>query len=152
MKTGLFSGIVSGFLSLSIPDLQNEPVLTPSVVVNVLWFLRLVPSLTSALYAILFQQWSRRYLELVQRRVAPQTRTHPGVHVQRHLDVQDVPSCQNNARAPTSFHLLFLRWSHRLCLEHPRHRRFLRSWLYFDFRRRLCRTDDVTVPVPQFSL
>ncbi|KAI9458007.1 hypothetical protein BJY52DRAFT_1374029, partial [Lactarius psammicola] len=44
------------------------------VVVNVLWLLSLVFSLSSALFATLFQQWSRRYLELTQRRVAPHKR------------------------------------------------------------------------------
>ena len=75
MKTGLFSSIVSTFLSLSLPDLRNgTAALTPFVVVNVFWLLSLVLSLSSALYATLFQQWSRRYLELSQRRVAPHKR------------------------------------------------------------------------------
>ncbi|KAI9447609.1 hypothetical protein H4582DRAFT_10897 [Lactarius indigo] len=73
--TGLFSGIVSTFLSLSIGELQQtsgSPTL--SFVANVLWLLSLVLSISSALFATLFQQWSRRYLELTQRRVAPHRR------------------------------------------------------------------------------
>ena len=82
LKTGLFSGIVSGFLSLSISDLkgssglgsENAILWLPAIVVNVLWLFGLVLSLSSALFATLFQQWSRRYLELTQRRVAPHRR------------------------------------------------------------------------------
>ncbi|KAI0298892.1 hypothetical protein BC826DRAFT_87947 [Russula brevipes] len=47
---------------------------TSAVRVNVLWFLSLVLSLTSALSATLVQQWARRYLELTQRRGAPHKR------------------------------------------------------------------------------
>jgi hypothetical protein len=83
VKTGLFSGIVSAFLSLSIQDLKGTGVSSstgvssiiipygPVCVVNVLWLFSLILSLSSALFATLFQQWSRRYLELTQRRVAP---------------------------------------------------------------------------------
>ncbi|KAN0137286.1 hypothetical protein V8E53_004731 [Lactarius tabidus] len=84
--TGLFSGIVSAFLSLSIQDLKGTGASSstgvssiiipygPVCVVNVLWLFSLILSLSSALFATLFQQWSRRYLELTQRRVAPHRR------------------------------------------------------------------------------
>lgn len=80
--TGLFSGIISAFLSLSLPliNLQSgQPsasgfMYTSAYVACVLWLFSLVLSLTAALYATLFQQWSRRYLELTQRRVAPHRR------------------------------------------------------------------------------
>jgi hypothetical protein len=79
VKTGLFSGIVSAFLSLSIPDIQqsgstNDIPHWSAVIVNILWLVSLILSLSSALFATLFQQWSRRYLELAQRRVAPHRR------------------------------------------------------------------------------
>ncbi|KAN0137293.1 hypothetical protein V8E53_004738 [Lactarius tabidus] len=45
-----------------------------SIRVTVTWFLSLVFSLSSAIYATLFQQWSRRYLELTRHRVAPHKR------------------------------------------------------------------------------
>lgn len=50
---------------------------TPSgsaIRVNLTWFLSLVLSLFAALNATLFQQWSRRYLELTRHRVAPHKR------------------------------------------------------------------------------
>ncbi|KAI9447605.1 hypothetical protein H4582DRAFT_1796420, partial [Lactarius indigo] len=50
---------------------------TPSATtirVNVMWFLSLVLSIGSAVNATLFQQWSRRYLELTRHRVAPHKR------------------------------------------------------------------------------
>jgi hypothetical protein len=50
---------------------------TPSgsaIRVNLTWFLSLVLSLVAALNATLFQQWSRRYLELTRHRVAPHKR------------------------------------------------------------------------------
>ncbi|KAH8977136.1 hypothetical protein EDB92DRAFT_1958744 [Lactarius akahatsu] len=50
---------------------------TPSasaIRVNVIWFLSLVLSITSAVNATLFQQWARRYLELTRRRIAPHKR------------------------------------------------------------------------------
>ncbi|KAI9447623.1 hypothetical protein H4582DRAFT_2137289, partial [Lactarius indigo] len=55
---------------------RSEP-FTPTaaaVRVNVTWFLSLVLSVAAALNATLFQQWSRRYLELTRRRVAPHKR------------------------------------------------------------------------------
>ena len=56
MKTALFSGIITAFLALSLPDLQNRTTsLTPSLVVNILWLLTLVISVSSALNATLFQ-------------------------------------------------------------------------------------------------
>jgi hypothetical protein len=53
VKTALFSGIIAIFLSLSIPDLKNPT--TPSLVVNILWLLSLVISMSAALNATLFQ-------------------------------------------------------------------------------------------------
>ncbi|KAN0140888.1 hypothetical protein V8E53_001332 [Lactarius tabidus] len=50
---------------------------TPSasvIRINVIWFLSLVLSIASALNATLFQQWSRRYLEVTRNRVAPHKR------------------------------------------------------------------------------
>lgn len=49
--------------------------------VNVLWFLSLVLSLTSALSATLLQQWARRYLELTQHRGAPHKRARIRAYV-----------------------------------------------------------------------
>ncbi len=49
--------------------------------VNILWFLSLVLSLTSALSATLLQQWARRYLELTQRRGAPHKRARIRAYV-----------------------------------------------------------------------
>lgn len=160
LKTGLFSGIVSGFLSLSISDLkgssglgsENAILWLPAIVVNVLWLFGLVLSLSSAL----LHPISTMVQTLSRAHSAPcctsQTRAYSGVYVRGHLDIQDVSSRQTNARAPTSFHLQFLRWSSRLCLVHRGHRWLLRSWLYFYFHLRLCRPDDVTVHIPQLSL
>jgi hypothetical protein len=61
---------------------NSVPVVSPpqfvpsasSIRVTVTWFLSLVFSLSSAIYATLFQQWSRRYLELTRHRVAPHKR------------------------------------------------------------------------------
>jgi hypothetical protein len=50
---------------------------TPSAAairVNVIWFLSLILTTASALNATLFQQWSRRYLEITRHRVAPHKR------------------------------------------------------------------------------
>ena len=52
-----------------------------AVRVNVLWFLSLVLSLTSALSATLLQQWARRYLELTQHRGAPHKRARIRAYV-----------------------------------------------------------------------
>ncbi|KAF8256494.1 hypothetical protein EI94DRAFT_1822633 [Lactarius quietus] len=52
----------------------NSEQFTPSasaIRVNLTWFLSLVLSIVAALNATLFQQWSRRYLELTWHRVAP---------------------------------------------------------------------------------
>ena len=49
--------------------------------VNILWFLSLVLSLTSALSATLLQQWARRYLELTQHRGAPHKRARIRAYV-----------------------------------------------------------------------
>jgi hypothetical protein len=109
MKTGLFSGIVATFLTMSYDDLfpdehaisnnlltqisqqllnisngvshtdatfTTQPY-TPSasvIRINVIWSLSLVLSIASALNATLFQQWSRRYLEISRHRVAPHKR------------------------------------------------------------------------------
>ncbi|KAI9467388.1 hypothetical protein BJY52DRAFT_66741 [Lactarius psammicola] len=75
-------------ISLQLVDISNgipaqngvtfssEPFTPPAsaIRVNVIWFLSLVLSIASALNATLFQQWSRRYLELTRRRVAPHKR------------------------------------------------------------------------------
>ena len=52
-----------------------------AVRINVLWFLSLVLSLTSALSATLLQQWARRYLELTQHRGAPHKRARVRAYV-----------------------------------------------------------------------
>ncbi|KAH9031971.1 hypothetical protein EDB84DRAFT_154821 [Lactarius hengduanensis] len=107
--TGLFSGVIATFLSISyydlfpnstdttnallaqislqlvnisndVPSLNDVTIgtgFTPSAAtirVNVIWFLSLVLSIVSAINATLFQQWSRRYLEITRRRVAPHRR------------------------------------------------------------------------------
>src|SRR5712691_4661733 len=45
-----------------------------AVLVNTLWFLSLVISLTCALLATLQQRWARRYLKITQRRHHPRNR------------------------------------------------------------------------------
>ena len=45
-----------------------------AILVNTLWFLSLVISLTCALLATLLQQWARRYLKITQPRYRPQKR------------------------------------------------------------------------------
>ncbi|KAI9447608.1 hypothetical protein H4582DRAFT_2068224 [Lactarius indigo] len=68
--------ISNGVPTRNDPTLVNES-FTPSastIRVNVIWFLSLVLSIASALNATLFQQWSRRYLEITRRRVAPHRR------------------------------------------------------------------------------
>ncbi|KAH9023994.1 hypothetical protein EDB84DRAFT_1420815, partial [Lactarius hengduanensis] len=107
--TGLFSGVIATFLSISysnlfaipsdttnallaqislqlvnisngVPSLNDVTIATgftppaAAIRVNVIWFLSLVLSIGSALNATLFQQWSRRYLELTRYRVAPHKR------------------------------------------------------------------------------
>ncbi|KAH8982737.1 hypothetical protein EDB86DRAFT_2834233 [Lactarius hatsudake] len=109
VKTGLFSGVIATFLSISysnlfaipsdttnallaqislqlvnisngVPSLNDVTIgteFTPpaaAIRVNVIWFLSLVLSIGSALNATLFQQWSRRYLELTRHLVAPHKR------------------------------------------------------------------------------
>ncbi|KAF8256988.1 hypothetical protein EI94DRAFT_127771, partial [Lactarius quietus] len=57
--------------------LTSSDQFTPSasaIRVNLTWFLSLVLSIVAALNATLFQQWSRRYLELTRHRVAPHKR------------------------------------------------------------------------------
>ncbi|KAH9053298.1 hypothetical protein EDB87DRAFT_242776 [Lactarius vividus] len=56
------------------PNTVNIPPSASAIRVNVIWFLSLVLSIASALNATLFQQWSRRYLEITRRRVAPHKR------------------------------------------------------------------------------
>ncbi|KAI9434928.1 hypothetical protein H4582DRAFT_1793164, partial [Lactarius indigo] len=98
---GLFSSTVASFIALSYPNLQQDPNLTtqllaqisqqisnstttmgPSVqssyvppksvvYINSVWSLSLVLSFTCALMGTLLQQWSRRYLQIVQRNHAP---------------------------------------------------------------------------------
>ncbi len=65
--------ISNGVSSQNDVTFSSEP-FTPSasaIRVNVIWFLSFAISIASALNATLFQQWSRRYLELTRRRVAP---------------------------------------------------------------------------------
>jgi len=55
----------------------NSQQFTPSasaIRVNLTWFLSLVLSIVAALNATLFQQWSRRYLELTRHRIEPHKR------------------------------------------------------------------------------
>ena len=47
---------------------------TSAVRITVIWSLSLALSLSSALNATLFQQWSRRYLEIARHRVTPHKR------------------------------------------------------------------------------
>ncbi|KAI9439583.1 hypothetical protein H4582DRAFT_1850754 [Lactarius indigo] len=52
---------------------------TPStsvVFVNLVWFLSLVLSLTSAILATFLQQWARRHLQVIQRNHEPHVRAH----------------------------------------------------------------------------
>ena len=63
--------------SQSAANLTSINQFTPTasaIRVNLTWFLSLVLSLFAALNATLFQQWSRRYLELTRHRVAPHKR------------------------------------------------------------------------------
>ena len=63
--------------SQSAANLTSVSQFTPTasaIRVNLTWFLSLVLSLFAALNATLFQQWSRRYLELTRHRVAPHKR------------------------------------------------------------------------------
>ncbi|KAI0064354.1 hypothetical protein BV25DRAFT_1852962, partial [Artomyces pyxidatus] len=65
---------------LNASQLQSYPSTTPfqpsnsTLRVNIFWFLSLVLSVSCALCAILVQQWSRRYLRMVQRPSAPYRR------------------------------------------------------------------------------
>ncbi|KAH8982851.1 hypothetical protein EDB92DRAFT_1768540, partial [Lactarius akahatsu] len=67
-------------ISNGVPSLNDVTIGTgftpPAAVirVNVIWFLSLVLSIVSALNATLFQQWSRRYLDITRHRVAPHKR------------------------------------------------------------------------------
>ncbi|KAH9173654.1 hypothetical protein EDB89DRAFT_2068447 [Lactarius sanguifluus] len=88
--TGLFSSTVATFISLSYPNLQQDPNVTTQALLaqisqqlsnfttTAVWFLSLVLSLTCALMATLLQQWARRYLHIIQRKYAPlhHTRIH----------------------------------------------------------------------------
>jgi hypothetical protein len=58
------------FVAALVPPQSFRP--TPTAVrVNVLWFLSLALGLTCALSATLVQQWSRNYIQVVNRRHAP---------------------------------------------------------------------------------
>ncbi|KAH8976568.1 hypothetical protein EDB86DRAFT_2821606, partial [Lactarius hatsudake] len=58
--------------SIGAPFVQSSYVPPTSVVfINSAWFLSLVLSLTCALMATLLQQWTRRYIQIVQRKYAP---------------------------------------------------------------------------------
>ncbi|KAI9458004.1 hypothetical protein BJY52DRAFT_1212387 [Lactarius psammicola] len=159
--TGLFSGVVSTFLSISISDLRTGTnsdgiVYSPtlySVVINVLWLLSMVFSLSSALFATLFQQWSRRYLELTQLRVAPHKRARIRGYMFSGISAFKMSLAVK--LMPMLLHLsifLFLRWSRCLYLENPRRGRLLCSWLCFGHHLRLCFSDGIAVHIPQFSL
>lgn len=54
--------------------------------VNLTWFLSLVFSLFAALNATLFQQWSRRYLELTRHRVAPHKRARTRAYMHHGIE------------------------------------------------------------------
>jgi hypothetical protein len=62
---------VSSFLPTSPPPFSPP---NYAVVVNALWFLSLVISLTCALLATLLQQWARRYLKVTHSRYCPHKR------------------------------------------------------------------------------
>lgn len=68
--------ISNGVSSQNDATFVDEPFKPSAYVirVNVIWFLSLVLSIASALNATLFQQWSRRYLEITRNRVAPHKR------------------------------------------------------------------------------
>jgi Family of unknown function (DUF6535) len=60
------------------PGLSDPSHFSPSttaVLINSLWFLSLVISLTCALLATLLQQWARRYLRVTQPRYSPHKRS-----------------------------------------------------------------------------
>jgi len=67
--------------NLTASDTSSFKPTTTAVRVNILWFLSLVLSLTSALSATLVQQWARRYQEFVQRRGAPHKRARIRAYV-----------------------------------------------------------------------
>ncbi|KAG6905730.1 hypothetical protein DXG01_001087 [Tephrocybe rancida] len=78
---GLFSATVTTFIIESYKLLKPDPIditatlLSPSAVtVNILWFLSLAFSLTTALIVTLVQQWIRDYLQRIQRHSQPQRR------------------------------------------------------------------------------
>ncbi|KAI9449817.1 hypothetical protein BJY52DRAFT_1176085, partial [Lactarius psammicola] len=109
--TGIFSATVATFITMSYPNLQQDPnVITwsllerisqqlpnattnptpaqtsfsPSasvVIVNSIWFLSLVLSLTCALAATLLKEWTRRYRQIIRRDYAP----HVHAHVREYL-------------------------------------------------------------------
>ncbi|KAH9033212.1 hypothetical protein EDB83DRAFT_2229373, partial [Lactarius deliciosus] len=66
------SNTTTGDASSTVVSIQGPYVPPTSVVfINSVWFLSLVLSLTCALMATLLQQWTRRYLQIVQRKYAP---------------------------------------------------------------------------------
>ena len=73
----LLAHISHQLANASIPAIHASDPYVPTgaaIRVNVTWFLSLVLSIASAINATLFQQWSRRYLELTRHRVAPHKR------------------------------------------------------------------------------
>jgi hypothetical protein len=71
------SGQLSNNQSAATSTVANSDQFTPSAAairVNVIWYLSLILTTASALNATLFQQWSRRYLEITRHRVAPHKR------------------------------------------------------------------------------
>jgi hypothetical protein len=70
-----------------IPNDVAPFILSASVIrVNVIWFLSLILSIASALNATLFQQWSRRYLEITRHRVAPHKRARTRAYMFNGID------------------------------------------------------------------
>ncbi|KAI9432858.1 hypothetical protein H4582DRAFT_1784481, partial [Lactarius indigo] len=67
--------------SLAAQSSQPFKPTASAIRVNVMWFLSLVLSLTSALSATLMQQWARRYLALAQRRGAPHKRARMRAYI-----------------------------------------------------------------------
>ena len=74
------AGVPLESLPQNLTNASFKPI-NSAIRVNILWFLSLVLSLTSALSATLLQQWARRYLELTQHRGAPHKRARIRAYV-----------------------------------------------------------------------
>jgi hypothetical protein len=73
--SNIYRTILEPNISSSLP--ASPPPFSPptyAILVNTLWFLSLVISLTCALLATLLQQWARRYLKVTQTRYRPHKR------------------------------------------------------------------------------